>query len=538
MSRSSIDIPVVSKFDPTGIKQAQGAISGFSKSLVGLGVLVAGAFSIRAISDFTSEAIRMSEEAEKADRVLSQIAQTTGVFGAETAKVTERVIAFANAQELVLGVEAEVIKETQTVLLTFKDLSKSAGEVGGNFDRATMAAFDMATALGTDSKSAALQLAKALEDPVRGLTALRRGGTIFTEEQQELIKTLVETGDKLGAQNLILAEVESQYGGAAEAGALFSDKLRLAFEQIQEALGLALTPAFEKFTTYFINEVVPPLTKFFEDDFPRLIAELQPLAEGVMEFFSGIGEGLKDFLEIDADTSLLVGILEKFNELGDNPDFQTFLGNVRDIFDDLAPSLASVVDNIAKLAANLTPLLEEALLKIIPLIRDTAGIFESINFFLGEIIESFGVFGDETPDFIKFIENQINPIGRLSEALKALNDFLARAISLYERFRALGGQTPSELATGGRRFNLGARAGGGRVTGGMSYLVGEMGPEIFQPGRGGNIVPNDQVGRGGGTSIVINVNAGMGTNGAQVGEQIVNAIRRYERTSGPVFAKA
>jgi hypothetical protein len=51
-------------------------------------------------------------------------------------------------------------------------------------------------------------------------------------------------------------------------------------------------------------------------------------------------------------------------------------------------------------------------------------------------------------------------------------------------------------------------------------------------------VPNDRLGRGGGASIVSNVNAGMGTNGAQVGEQIVNAIKRYERTSGPVFARA
>jgi hypothetical protein len=43
---------------------------------------------------------------------------------------------------------------------------------------------------------------------------------------------------------------------------------------------------------------------------------------------------------------------------------------------------------------------------------------------------------------------------------------------------------------------------------------------------------------GGGANITINVTAGMGTNGAQVGEQIVNAIKRYERVSGPVFASA
>jgi len=45
MSRGSIDIPVISKFDPTGIKQAQGALKGFGKSLLGIGTLVAGAFA-------------------------------------------------------------------------------------------------------------------------------------------------------------------------------------------------------------------------------------------------------------------------------------------------------------------------------------------------------------------------------------------------------------------------------------------------------------------------------------------------------------
>jgi hypothetical protein len=71
-----------------------------------------------------------------------------------------------------------------------------------------------------------------------------------------------------------------------------------------------------------------------------------------------------------------------------------------------------------------------------------------------------------------------------------------------------------------------------------SYMVGERGPELFTPGAGGFITPNNRLGGGSSTNITINVTAGMGTNGAQVGEQIVNAIRRYERTSGPVFAKA
>jgi hypothetical protein len=536
MSRSSIDIPVVSKFDPTGIQQAQNALGGFGKSLLSIGTLVAGAFAIRGIFNFGMEAVIAAERAQQFNDILVQVAKSTDTFGANLTGGTNRLLKFADAQELVIGVEAELIKETQAVLLSFKSVGQSADEAGGSFDRATMAAFDIAGVLKTDAKSAAVQLGKALENPIRGLTALGKAGTTFTDQQKEQIRVLVESGNLLSAQTLILDEIESQYGGVAEAAALGSVKMQLAFGQIQDALGAALAPAFQKFTTYFINEVVPPLTKFFEQDFPRIIQELKPLAEDVMTFFGDIGEGLKDFLNIDADTSLLEGILDKFNEIGENPEFQTFLGNVKTIFDEMAPVLANVVFNIGELAVKLTPLLEGALNRVIPLLSDTSRIFSSIDYFMNEIISRFGEFGDETPSFIGWIEEQINPMVRLMKAIRLLADALEAAIDAYKRFKALGGfQANGVITPPGAQ--VGGRANGGRVTGGMPYMVGEMGPELFMPGRGGNIVPNDQLG-GGGTSIVINVTAGMGTNGAQVGEQIVNAIKRYERTSGPVFASA
>jgi hypothetical protein len=110
-----------------------------------------------------------------------------------------------------------------------------------------------------------------------------------------------------------------------------------------------------------------------------------------------------------------------------------------------------------------------------------------------------------------------------------------------ERARDLGGSPFDALMkatfspTEGFRFG-GQRAGGGPVSSGKSYLVGEMGPEIFTPASGGgNITPNHALG---GSSINITVNAGMLTDGARVGEEIVSAIRKFERVSGPVFARA
>ena len=41
-----------------------------------------------------------------------------------------------------------------------------------------------------------------------------------------------------------------------------------------------------------------------------------------------------------------------------------------------------------------------------------------------------------------------------------------------------------------------------------------------------------------GSTFNITVNAGMGADGSRIGEQIIQEIKRYERQSGPVFARA
>jgi tape measure domain-containing protein len=53
---------------------------------------------------------------------------------------------------------------------------------------------------------------------------------------------------------------------------------------------------------------------------------------------------------------------------------------------------------------------------------------------------------------------------------------------------------------------LDKRALGGPVSAGSPYLVGERGPELFMPSRGGSNIPNNALG-GGGTSVVVNVDA-------------------------------
>jgi hypothetical protein len=378
-------------------------------------------------------------------------------------------------------------------------------------------------------------LGKALENPIRGLTALGKAGTTFTDQQKEQIRVLVESGNLLGAQTLILDEIESQYGGVAEAAALGSVKMQLAFGQIQDALGAALSPAFEKFTTFFITEVVPPLTKFFEDDFPALIAKFQPIADGVVSFFSSLGDSLKAFLDIDDETSLLDGILEKLAGLGENAEFVEFIDTVLGIFETLAPILGDIVENIGELAIQLSPLLVGAIEKAMPILEDFSTILGGINYFLQEILDRFVGFEVETPGFLNVVDLLVPALALVQRGADLVAGAFERAAAAYERFKAIGGVLPSEEASGGRRF---ARAVGGPVSAMSSYMVGERGPELFTPGAGGFITPNNRLGGGSSTVFNITVNSGLGSSGAQIGQEIVSLIKKYERVSGPVFASA
>ncbi len=212
------------------------------------------------------------------------------------------------------------------------------------------------------------------------------------------------------------------------------------------------------------------------------------------------------------------------------------LANIIQAFADMWPEIEQTIESLGNLVLALSPLLEGTLDNILPMIGDMASIMSDITFFVDETVGSLGDWETDSPGFIKMLELQLNPMLRLKEVLSQLAGLFDRARAAFERFKAAGGLNSVDLSAINTSTLGGRRASGGPVAGGSSYLVGEMGPEIFTPAAGGgHITPNKSLG---GSNITINVNAGMGANGAQIGEQIVTAIKRYERTSGPVFASA
>lgn len=133
-----------------------------------------------------------------------------------------------------------ILRDVTAPLLTF---TKISGDV---FERSQAAVLDMATLLKMDLRSASIQVGKALNDPILGVTALGRAGVQFSDDQKDVIKSLVKTGDVAKAQGLILSELETQFKGQAAAAAATPlgrwEQLSNAIGDIKEQLGGQVVP--------------------------------------------------------------------------------------------------------------------------------------------------------------------------------------------------------------------------------------------------------------------------------------------------------
>jgi len=195
--------------------------------------VVAGVgFAMKSAFDAATESAVVSRETER-------VLRTTGAAAWTTA---DNIGDLATSVSNLTGKDDELIQKSANLLLTFTNVQNKVGDGNDIFDQAVGLTLDMATALGTDASSASIQLGKALNDPIKGITALSRAGVSFTAEQKEQIKTLVATGDVLGAQKIILGELSKEFGGAAEAAKTPMEDLRTKIDNLAEDIGTLLMP--------------------------------------------------------------------------------------------------------------------------------------------------------------------------------------------------------------------------------------------------------------------------------------------------------
>lgn len=257
---------------------AFGAIGGGAKAMIG--PIAAAAATIGGI-DFLKGAIEEARESQKVGAVTEQIIKSTG--GA--AKISaEGVGALATAISNKTGIDDEQIQSAANLLLTFKNVRNETGKGADIFNRATMAAQDLAAAGFGDAEGQAKMLGKALNDPVKGITALTRSGVTFTDQQKKQIKALQESGDLLGAQKIIMQEVESQVGGVAAKSATAGEKLATMWGNTKEQIGTMMLPALDAVQNALMEKVLPAVTDTFE--------WIDRNAGPVIDRFKGIADGV------------------------------------------------------------------------------------------------------------------------------------------------------------------------------------------------------------------------------------------------------
>ena len=151
---------------------------------------------------------------------------------------------------------------------------------------------------------------------------------------------------------------------------------------------------------------------------------------------------------------------------------------------------------------------------------------------------TFAVIGDESA--VTMISRAQSTIAEQARAFKRfVQEKLSTTITVGVRYEAIN----SLPGVGGGTITVPyeARANGGPLFSGMPTLVGERGPEIIVPTIAGTVIRGEQTRqmlRRGGGDVYLTVNAGMGTNGPEVGRQIVDALKAYERRNGAVYVSA
>jgi len=237
-------------FDGAAVQRGLASLNAGFTNIAKIGVTAfksIGVGAIAGVAGITALAVKINsigEAAISSDNRVKSIVKQMGLFGTEADEVSKRLLDFADVSARQLGIDDDIIAMTQAKLSTFKELASSADEAGGAFDRATMAAIDMAAAGFGTAETNAVQLGKALNDPIKGINSLTRSGITFTAEEKKMIAGMVEMGRAAQAQNIILKAVEQQVGGTAAATATASSKMQVSFSQLVEAFAKPFSTGF------------------------------------------------------------------------------------------------------------------------------------------------------------------------------------------------------------------------------------------------------------------------------------------------------
>lgn len=585
----AIFIPLVTKFDNKGLTNARNALSkfgGFAADIAKAataavaGVAVAG---VREAAQFETNFAKIqglvgvtTDEIKELEDAAKKLGPEFGVSANEAAEalffITSAGLRGAGATEVLeasLKGAAIGLGDTKTIA----DLATSAVNAYGESQLDGASAVDVLAEAVRLGKLAPEELAGAMGQVLPLASNL---GVSFAEvggAMAGMSKTGTDASTAGTQLRQILATIAKPTSEANEALAdmgLSAEGLR---EQIKEK---GLFSTLETLTDAFDGNIEATSSVF--GNVRALSGVLDLMGESVddnRELFNKMTDDtgvLDEALAITSETSefkfnkAMAGVKEILLDIGLAllERLQPYLDKFLAFMDENGPFIEQMFDNIFGVVEILTGKLGELGDAVMPVVID---LFTDENFqsALERIGESFLLIVDEV---IKFINSDLGQflldltstaiivgINTLAAAFEFLNIVLSEFNRLLtgpvRQTDILKGLSFGDVTTEMRRGGLEGSGGyldfatGGVVMpqpGGVMGRLAEVGqPEVVIPLAQLDSMLSEGARSGGGDRKAvynINVNAGMGANGAQIGEQIVTAIKRYERTSGPVFARA
>lgn len=236
-----------------------------SKASGQMGEATRGAFKMAAAAVIGGGLIEglhsLWEEAQASALVTKQTEAVIKSTGGAAHVTADQVGDLATALSNKNAVDDEAIQSGMNLLLTFTNIRNEAGKGNDVFDQTTQAVIDMTAAMhgGVVTQeglaTSSIQVGKALNDPVKGITALTKVGVTFTAQQKEQIKAMVAAGDTLGAQKIILKELSKEFGGSAEAAATGAKRLGIEIGNIKEDIGKGLVTAVDNISNQLLTKL-------------------------------------------------------------------------------------------------------------------------------------------------------------------------------------------------------------------------------------------------------------------------------------------
>jgi len=272
--------------DASSFRRAVGQADSSSSKLGGTfgklgkaGVFAAGAAGVGALAYSLKIGIGEFSESQKVAAQTAAVIKSTGGAAGVSAKQVDELSTSLMKKS---GIDDEVIKSGENMLLTFTKIHNEVGKGNDIFDQATKATLDLSVATGKDMTSASVMVGKALQDPVKGLTALTRVGVSFTDSQKKQIEAMVKSGDTMGAQKIILGELNKEFGGSAEAlGKTLPGQINIAKQAFSNWMGELVAKSIP---------VIQSVIGWLRDHWPEIQAKFQAMWQAVQPALSAFGD--------------------------------------------------------------------------------------------------------------------------------------------------------------------------------------------------------------------------------------------------------